>query len=294
MKRPLGFAVLLWLSLTMSTASADPILWVCDHEGKIGKVDVATGKVTLVGDAGVVLTDIAFDTEGNLFGVSFDTFYRIDMATGAATAIGSLGPAGINALVFSTTGIAYAMGNGGDDLYKINKKTGAATSIGRVRHGGSLGDLAFHDGRLYLATSTGRLVRVKLSPVGGTSVGPFGVAGVFGLAHGDDGVLYAVAGTSVYSVEPGDGHGHLRCRVRRPGTGRCLRRGLRQRGFTLLPSEPAGGEKGVIAPGRIARRRRGTHNGRIGQTRGRGGGVGPWDCTPTGASGRSGMRPTQM
>jgi len=31
-------------------------------------------------------------------------------------------------------------------------------------------------------------------------VGPFGVSGVFGLATGDNGVLYAVAGTNVYTV----------------------------------------------------------------------------------------------
>ena len=95
-------------------------MWICDGPGKIGKVDVAPGKVTLVGDAGVVLTDIGFDPEGKLFGVSFDTFYSIDGTTGAATAIGDLGPIGINALVFSTTGTAYAMGNGGDDLYRMN------------------------------------------------------------------------------------------------------------------------------------------------------------------------------
>ncbi len=205
MKSAVGFAALLWLSVTISTAGAGPILWICDGQGKIGKVDAATGKVTLVGDAGVVLTDIGFDPEGKLFGVSFDTFYRIDADTGAAKAIGTLGLIGINALVFSTTGTAYAMGNGGDDLYRINTRTGAATSIGHVRHGGSVGDLAFHDGKLYLAAINDRLVRVKLSPVGGTAIGPFGVAPVFGLAHGDDGILYAVAGTSIYSVDPDTG-----------------------------------------------------------------------------------------
>jgi hypothetical protein len=205
MKSAVRFAAMLWLSAMMPAASAEPVLWICDDQGKIGKVDVATGKVTLVGDTGVVLTDIAFDPEGKLFGVSYDTFYRIDEATGSSRAIGSLGPTGINALVFSTTGTAYAMGNGGDDLYQIKTRTGAARSIGRVRLGGSAGDLAFHDGRLYLASSSSRLVRVKPSPVGGTAVGRFGVASVFGLVHGDDGVLYAVAGTSIYSVDPDTG-----------------------------------------------------------------------------------------
>jgi hypothetical protein len=44
------------------------------------------------------------------------------------------------------------------------------------------------------------LVRVNLSPVSGTAIGSFGVSNVFGLANGDNDVRYAVAGTSVYSV----------------------------------------------------------------------------------------------
>jgi len=36
-------------------------------------------------------------------------------------------------------------------------------------------------------------------------VGPFGVSSVFGLATGDDGVLYAVAGTQVFTVNTATG-----------------------------------------------------------------------------------------
>jgi hypothetical protein len=195
------FAALLSLTLTVSTSRAGPILWVDDSNGEIGKVDVATGNVTLVGNAGVVLTDIGFDPQGNLFGVSFTTFYSINESTGLATAIGSLGTSDSNALVFSSTGTAYAMGNSSDNLYTINVATGAASSIGHVSGFDSGGDLAFHNGTLYLASSGDALVQVNLAPVSGTEIGPFGVASVFGLANGDNNVLYAVAGTSVYSVD---------------------------------------------------------------------------------------------
>jgi PEP-CTERM motif len=200
------FAALLSLSVTVSTGSASgPILWVDDSNGEIGKVDVSTGQVTLVGNAGVVLTDIGFDPQGNLFGVSFDTFYRINENTGAATRIGSLGTSDSNALVFSSSGIAYTMGFTADNLYTINTSTGAATSIGHVGGFFSGGDLAFHDGTLYLASTSNQLIKVGLSPVSGTAIGSFGVPNVFGLANGDNDVLYAVAGTSVYSVNTSTG-----------------------------------------------------------------------------------------
>lgn len=120
-------AVLLAVIVTVPTSHAGPILWVDDANGEIGKVDVATGHVTLVGNAGVIL-HVSGSTSG--------------------------------------------------------------------------GDLAFHDGTLYLASSSNDLVQVNLSPVSGTTIGPFGVANVYGLANGDNNVLYGVAGTSIYSVNP--------------------------------------------------------------------------------------------
>jgi hypothetical protein len=205
MKCVVHLAVLFAMTLTASTSRAGPVLWVDDTNGEIGQVDVATGHVTLVGNAGVVLTDIGFDPQGNLFGVSFDTFYRVNETTGHATAVGSLGIGDANALVFSNTGTAYAMGFSTDNLYTIQTGSGAATSIGHVSGLESGGDLAFHNGTLYLASTLNSLVQVNLSPVSGVSIGSFGVANVFGLANGDNDVLYAVAGTSVYSVNTSTG-----------------------------------------------------------------------------------------
>lgn len=202
MKTGFRLAALLAMALTGTLAQAGPVLWVDDAEGNIGKVDVATGQVTLVGNAGVVLTDIGFDPNGNLYGVSFNNFYSINQSNGHASLIGSLGVADSNALVFSDAGTAYTMGFSSDDLYTINVGSGTATSIGHAGGYASGGDLAFHDGSLYLASTSNDLVQVDLSPVGGALVGPFTVPSVFGLANGDNNVLYAVAGTNVYSVDP--------------------------------------------------------------------------------------------
>jgi hypothetical protein len=199
MKYAAYLQTLLILTTAASTGTAGPVLWVDDLQGEIGKVDVATGKVTLVGNAGAVLTDIAFDSHGNLFGVSFDTFYSVNTNTGLATPIGFLGTGGTNALVFSATGTIYAADFNTENLYTINENTGAATSLGLTGFG-SAGDLAFHNGTLYMASTVDTLVQINPTTAAGTEIGPLGVSNVFGLANADNNVLYAVAGTAVYSV----------------------------------------------------------------------------------------------
>jgi hypothetical protein len=187
-------------AMTLSVATAAPVMHVHDSAGNLGTVDVATGNVTVIGNMGVVMTDIGFDPAGNLYGLTFGGFYAINAATAAATFIGSHGVPGANALVFATNGTAYAAGFSSTQLYTINPATGAGTSLGNMGFA-SGGDLAFFGGDLYLADSLSRLVKIDLANLANTAVvGSFGVPNVFGLASGEDGKLYAVAGTTIYTV----------------------------------------------------------------------------------------------
>jgi len=187
---------------------------VDDSRGQIGKVDVATGTSTVVGGSGIgaqdSLTDIAFDPLGHLFGIGFTGFYSINTTTGLATLIGNHGIAGGNALVFGTDGTAYAGGNGTGNIYTINTATGAGTSLGNSGFSAA-GDLAFNGGNLYLAAATAgndTLVRINLANLPlSTPVGSFGFDGVFGLATGDNGVLYGISGTQVFTVNTTTGAG---------------------------------------------------------------------------------------
>ena len=167
-----------------------------------------------------------------------------------------MGTADITALVFSSTGTAYVMGSRSSNLYSINTGTGAATSIdapgggpgprrgvktrtrtatliGHVGRFGSAGDLAFHHGKLYLASISNQWVEVTLSPVGGAAIGPFGVANVYGLALGDDDKLYAVAGTCFYSVDPITGAATFVVDLGGQGLGDAYGGGFPQRSFPL-------------------------------------------------------------
>jgi hypothetical protein len=154
---------------------------------------------------GVVMTDIAFDPSGNLYGLSFTGLYSINATTAVTTLIGSHGIFNGNALVFGTDGTLYGASGTTTSLFTINTTTGFSTNLG-IMGFRSGGDLAFNGGNLYLASDNNRLVRIDLVNLGSTfAVGDFGVTGVFGLATGDNGTLYAVANTTIYTVNTATG-----------------------------------------------------------------------------------------
>lgn len=203
----------------VATAHADPALWIDDAFGNLGVVDVLTGAVTLIGNMGVSMTDIAFDPTGKLYGISFGSLYSIDTSTAASTLIGNLGT-NLNSLVFSSTGTLYAANN---RLYSVDVSSGAATSIG---NGGqaysSSGDLAFVGGNLYLSStspSSDSLIRLDTSSGAGSFVGGIGVRNVFGLATDNNIDLYGVAGTGIYGVNTATGAGTLRVNFGGQGLG---------------------------------------------------------------------------
>lgn len=190
-----------------TAANAGALIWAHDSSGNLGTVDVDSGAVTIIGNMGATMTDIAFDSGGNLYGITFNSLYSINSATGASSLIGGLGLTGANALVFSGDGTLYTAGFNTTGLFTVNLGSGAATLLGNMGFA-SAGDLAFHDGSFYLASTTNQLVSIDLGAAGaGTAIGAFGYSSVFGLASGDDGVLYGLSGTTVFSVNTLTGAG---------------------------------------------------------------------------------------
>ncbi len=203
LKRLGGYFLTISMAVTFGAgvAGAGPIMHVHDSGGNLGTVDAATGSVNIIGNMGVQMTDIAFDSSGNLFGLTFDGLYSINTTTAASTFIGNHSIQGGNAFVFGSDGTLYAAGNSTTSLFTINTLTGVSTNIGNMGFS-SGGDLAFNNGNFYLASNSNELIRIDLSNIeNSSSVGNFGVGGVFGLATGDDGLLYAVANTDIYTVD---------------------------------------------------------------------------------------------
>ena len=156
------------------------------------------------------MTDIGFDSAGNLFGTTFTGLFAINSTTGAAASRGTYtGESGMNALVGTTTaGSLLGASFNNNNLYTINTAN-AGLGVNKVLTAPSAGDLAFVGSTLYesavgpggadelLNATTNNVVGVFHV---GNSAGPT-LNNVFGLA--DDGTtLYAVAGTNVYSVNP--------------------------------------------------------------------------------------------
>jgi len=114
-------------------------------------VNEATGAFTRVGSTGALqfFMDLAFDRDGNMFGVTTTLnpsrvpaiLYRIDLATGAATKIVNLvGSNSVMGLAFGRDGKLYATDwtqNSG--LYLIDIKTGFETAIAALPFGLSSG-----------------------------------------------------------------------------------------------------------------------------------------------------------
>jgi hypothetical protein len=202
----LNVAVLAASFLVPIVVSASPVLWSGDSSGRLGTVDVATGNVNVIGSMGATMTDIAFDPNGNLWGITFGSLYKIDKTTAASTLIGNLGTSA-NSLVFDSSGVLYTANS---SLYTVNTSTGAASLVGDL--GGpfsSSGDLAFVGGELFLSASVGRdsLVKINTSDGSGSLIGNIGFPSVFGLASPNGTDLFGLAGNNILSIDPTTGNG---------------------------------------------------------------------------------------
>ena len=122
------------------SATAGPKIHITDASGQLATVTLGTYAVHIIGKEGVVRTDIGFDPkDGQLYGVSFTGFYRLNLATGKF--IGNLGISDANALVFDGQGVAYTAGFDEFELYTISVRTSLVSPVGSTYPFKSAGDL---------------------------------------------------------------------------------------------------------------------------------------------------------
>jgi hypothetical protein len=188
-----------------------PVIYVTDAAGELSTINLGTFAVRRIGSEGTLLTDIAFSPNGQLYGVSFTTLYRINRTTGQATFIGNLGISDANALVFDAKGNAYTAGAADEELYSINLTTGRVRPIGSMAPFNSAGDLTFYNGFLILSGCSGPSqcgtrpdTLVELNPNTGKPLSsvPLNVANLYGLTSTAKNVLFGFAGTSLYQLLP--------------------------------------------------------------------------------------------
>jgi hypothetical protein len=194
--------------------TAGPKIYITDASGQLATVTLGTYAVHIIGKEGVVLTDIGFSPkDGQLYGVSFTAFYRLNLTTGKATFIGNLGLSEANALVFNGQGVAYTAAVNSSELYTINTKTGLASPVGSIYPFKSAGDLTFYNGGLVLSayyqpslTNSTPDTLVLLNPKTGEPLAysELKIANLFGIVCTGKGLLFGFAGTNVYQLLPGE------------------------------------------------------------------------------------------
>ena len=129
------------------------------------------------GTSSSTLNDIAYHPNGLMYVLAANWFLSIDINTCATTTIASH-TTGCNALVADANGILYGAA---DSLYTIDPVTGVFTAIGELPCS-SGGDLAFHDGQLYLTCLSGDLMIVDINnPIASTVVGNLGAGNWYGI-----------------------------------------------------------------------------------------------------------------
>ena len=136
-------------------------------------ISVNTGGGTLTS----TIQDIAYHPNGNLYGIVANYFITIDLGNCTSSTIATHST-GSNSLVAAADGTLYAASG---DLYTVDPNTGVFTSLGTLPCQ-SGGDLAFHDGDLYLTCDNGDLIKVDINnPSNSTVIGNLGTGYWHGL-----------------------------------------------------------------------------------------------------------------
>ncbi len=197
-------ALVVALFFSCTSALAGPVLLHAnDAWGNLFTVDVATREASLVGNTGIVLTDIAFDGTGRLFGVTATELYQIDMLTATPTFVGLIEASrSVNALVFGADGTLWAADS--STLLQLDPTLGAGTAAMPLAGYASAGDLAFDaGGRLLLTTNAGALIHLDTAGNVVNTIGMLPAVNVYGFARGPDDVLYGLASDrTLLTIDP--------------------------------------------------------------------------------------------
>ena len=157
-----------------SSVLAGPILWIDDSSNRLGKVDVATGAATIV---------------GTFAGAGFAGQTMTDLA-------------------FDPTGNLWGISFGA--IYKVNTATAAVTLVGNHGINGGNALVFGADGKLYAAGASNSLFQINTTTGTGTAIGSMGAVNSAGDLAFNGGKLYlSTTGNQLIEVNPTTGAGTL-------------------------------------------------------------------------------------
>ncbi|QQE10999.1 PEP-CTERM sorting domain-containing protein [Planctomycetota bacterium] len=200
-------AVAVLCSLGMAQVDAG-MLWVSDGNGKLATIDTQTWQVDVKGTMPKVMTDIAMDDDGKLWGTDRENMYRIWQNTAKITDITS-GTKDFGNALGVVDGEMISLRP--DYMMGINTSTGNISRTLRTDRLTS-GDLEQFNGKTYMVSYytknndyTNVLAELDVNTGRVTDIGSFGRKNVYGLAEAD-GKLYAASENVIYEVNTNNGH----------------------------------------------------------------------------------------
>jgi hypothetical protein len=171
---------------TTGCATRNTVIYV-QSAGQLARVDSVTQTLTVIGNIGLTLFDIAFGADGILYGLNPNgtQLYSLSLTTGAATLVGNLSTnLGENACGTWSDGYIYGIWN--NQLRRCKPPSLTVTTV-RTGLTGTLGDIAFIGKDMYWSSSGSGNSLYKITGPN-LATGPISVIGpcdpeLWGLAH---------------------------------------------------------------------------------------------------------------
>lgn len=166
--------------LTPFASSAHASLFGMDYStGRLYRVSTDDASLTLIGNTGVEMADLAWSPAGTLYGYTVGPtpqLYRVNPETATATPAASIGDAIYlfeGAMAFSPAGIAYGvnMGNAaGNQLFTFDLATGAITSAMPLTNGPhDINGMAWRSDGMLVGTDAALNALVEIDPATGVT-----------------------------------------------------------------------------------------------------------------------------
>jgi hypothetical protein len=157
------------------------------------------------------ITDVAIDTDGIMYAVSFDKLYTVNPENGQVNEVGVAGPEDLNALTFLADGTLLA--GGGSNLYQVDPSTGGFTQISSIGDWSFAGDMVgLPDGLLYCAMSNessgweSALVIYDIDRQTILHTGNTGTGSMYGFAYADGTLFGFNADGEILTIDQSSGH----------------------------------------------------------------------------------------
>lgn len=181
---------------------------------QLGVVNAATGETYKIGNLSITLSDISFNRDGKLYGISAERLYEINPGTAALTDLGTHGISGANGMVFRSDGRLLVMARSSPKLYTISDVTRPAQSTSLTLPSleateGSNGDLSMLGADLIVAATNGSLMRYRFDVDPNRprliSETPLSRTDIAGLAAVGSDALFGMSDNSVITFNLGGG-----------------------------------------------------------------------------------------